>query len=65
VPEAAIDERRDPRVAQQDVDAPTAVPDQVGALDVAELGRGISRRRAPPSRPHRPAPEPPSPRRPP
>jgi hypothetical protein len=43
VPVAAIDERREPRPAQHDVDAPTAVPDPAGALDAAELGRGVSR----------------------
>lgn len=56
---------RDTSAAQQDVDAPTAIPEQVGALDIAELGCSIGRRRAPPSRPHQSAPEPPSPRRPP
>jgi hypothetical protein len=38
VPEAAIDERRDSRAAQQDAVASTTAPDPGGTLDVAELG---------------------------
>jgi len=48
MPEAAFDEHRDPSAAQQDVDAPTAVPtrrvpvnDEPGRVEVLVHGTGV------------------------